>query len=201
MARPFGHPRAGDSRSYTTLASPALAGNVVANTGSVSTVTAWSAQYLPTTGKFYAECLVIASANANSADIGWRKDTNDDLVLRAYGGTYIRTVGGSQTSGAPALTFTPPFRAKFAIDMDAGKGWIGLVGTGWDTTGGASPDPATGVSPFQSWTTPLASTWRFVCGVRAGSAGVDYGAAAVAFFDPRGWVDTPPAGYRGIPAA
>jgi len=80
----------------------------------------------------------------------------------------------------------------FALDADAGKGWVTVNGSDWaDSSSGTSGDPTNGSNP--TWTQTIGTPVQPLCGDTSGGshttiATANFGASAFAY--------TPPTGYN-----
>ena len=87
--------------------------------------------------------LAAGFANGSASMASFLGNTSTSFSLQGGGGGYKKS--GVTTFGTAPASSTNPY--MFALDMDAGKGWIGL-GDVWANSG----DPAAGTNPSFTWT-------------------------------------------------
>jgi len=147
-----------DSSANETLTN----GNLTATDSNNSTWSACRSTLSKTSGKWYVEFTLTALTTSGTTVSGGVGFGDASMALGNYLGSdvhgfseFLHDGGGTTNkynngSGA-ALSFgsqSAGANGKLAIDVDAGKLWFGLVGTGWNGSG----DPVTGASPDYTFT-------------------------------------------------
>lgn len=174
---------------------------------------------LPQAGKWYFEVHVdsysgspqpmlgIIGSDKNQGD-GWASQGGDGYMYNFQAQYYRDDVFGD--AGAKNFGSTGSVMA-IAYDADSKKIWVGgRTGSGgafsWVNPGGAAPDPAAGVNPFDAYTgatgnrriamsdTNNGGSWQMTFNFGSGSiSGTTYHTSAGGYF-----VFTPPAGFIAI---
>jgi hypothetical protein len=124
-----------------------------------------------TTGKWYWEVKVNALP-ATTPLIGLADNTNA-IPASNYCGQFANSMGwrsgtalsasytGITSDGSPTVSYVANDILMFAIDVDAGKAWIGKNGV-WHTNTGGVGNPAAGTNQSMHWTVSAAKSW-FPC--------------------------------------
>jgi len=165
-------------------------------TGSASV---WSGVYssikIPSTGKWYAEC-VVGSTTSNSNQIIFGFQTFQPLTYTAtnfYGhghnnGFFLYNNGTFSSNGG----FTTPAGTllQIAIDADAGKAWYGYNNNWYDTYNTTNGNPSAGTNPYVTGLNFSTSDFYFVLRTYTNNGSVNFG--------QRPFKYTPPTGFKKL---
>ena len=126
----------------------------------------------------------LTQANLNTGPVDVAAET---FVIQDDGRiTYGTTTGNSAPSFGSGVTM------GFALDADAGKGWVTVNGSDWaDSSGGTTGDPTDGSNP--TWTQTIGTPVQPLCGDTSGGS---FTTIATANFGASAFAYTPPTGYN-----
>ena len=159
-------------------------GNLSATCGS-SPHNIFSTEVLPNTGKFYAE-FVSSTATNGTIGIGFgisapsvlpTADYNSAGKYSFYSSAAAYTINNGTLTGVTGYLNTAGLTFRLAVDVDAGKVWLGQGSVWWDSSGGTTGDPETGANPtfslsvagykmFCHFNSPISFNWTANFGQR-----------------------------------
>jgi len=127
----------------------------------------------------------LTQANLNTGPVDVNVET---FVITDGGEIYYGTTDSGNTSPA----FGSGVTMGFALDADAGKGWVTVNGSDWaDSSSGTSGDPTDGSNP--TWTQTIGTPVQPLCGDTSGGS---HATIATANFGASAFAYTPPTGYN-----